>query len=194
MVEGVEELGAEVHRSGLRDPCALRNRQIPVLLEGAAERIAPDVSYRCACGCRIRCAVDLAWHHNILVVYAVAARSESVQIEEGTQATLDTPRRDGRRQRCTRRKSRKVGPVNPLKILKCKGGAIKYCDWRSGLECGDAIERPSVHQSARPVTVQQLRNGQIIVVADNETVWAVKIRDCTLTTRVQEVTVLSQPV
>jgi len=36
-------------------------------------------------------AVDLAGHHNVLVIHAVAAKRESVQIEEGTQAALDTP-------------------------------------------------------------------------------------------------------
>src|SRR5258708_14408128 len=86
------------------------------MLERAAERIAPNVPYRRASGCGVRRAVDLAGDSHILVIHAVAARRESVQIKERTEATLDTPRRDGRCQRCTRRKSRKIGPVNPLKI------------------------------------------------------------------------------
>jgi len=46
MVEGVEESRGSP-RSGLRDPCALRNRQIPVLLErGRGYVLRPNVPYR----------------------------------------------------------------------------------------------------------------------------------------------------
>src|SRR5215469_1913311 len=96
MVEGVEELSTEVHRSGFSDFCILRDGQIPVLLERAAESVAPHISNRGACGCGVWRAIDLAGHHNILVIHAVAARRESIQVQERAKATFHPSRRNGR--------------------------------------------------------------------------------------------------
>jgi len=122
-----KKLGAEVHRSGFRDPCALRDGQIPVCWKGPRNVLPPERSYGRAGGCGIGKELtglagigDLAGDSHILVIQRSCRRRESVQIKERTEATLDTPGRDGRHQRCTRRKGRKIGAVNAIEVLKRK--------------------------------------------------------------------------
>jgi hypothetical protein len=129
MVEGIEELSTEVHRSGLGDFCILRDGQVPVLLKRAAERVAAHISYRRARGRGVWRAIDLAGHHNILVIHAVTARRESVQVKVRTKATRYATRGNGRSQGCARRKGGKVCAVNAFEVLKAECRAIKYWEF-----------------------------------------------------------------
>src|ERR1700730_6328397 len=76
VVEGVKELRAEVHRSELGDFCVLRDGQIPVLLEGAAEGVAPHVSeWGESRASRIR-----AGNRDVLIVHAeIGVRNGSIR-------------------------------------------------------------------------------------------------------------------
>ena len=76
MVKSVKELRAEIHRSELCDSCVLRDGQIPVLLEGAAEGIAPDVSEWGESGAsRIR-----TGNGDVLIVHAeIGVRNSSIR-------------------------------------------------------------------------------------------------------------------
>ena len=127
-----------------------------ISLEWSSENVPAEVAKRSETCAACRGAAN----NLILVVNAPAARNERIEIDE----VIDPLPRAAARQDGARTNS---GPaaIDEIGVLKREGAEIDNQEGCAGLECAHTVNRPAIHELARP-TAQPLAKWNLVVVAE----------------------------
>src|ERR1700730_9833465 len=165
MIPDVEEIRGEAQLLAFGDMEILDQRKIPVLLEGSAINIAPQIAERRGAGIRIQCASSRVGGRRKSKVRAV----EIAFVHARYDTAGSVARRDGPAGNKLGTGSRRL---QSTANEGCASRAIQHGKWRTGLKNSDAADRPSA-QSCMPESGSVLEKRKLVAVADHETVWAI---------------------
>ena len=168
MIPDVEEIRGEAQLLPLRDMEILDQRKIPVLLEGPAINIPPQIPERRGAGIWIQCASSRIGGRREGKVCAIEISIVHTRYHASRSiACRDRPA--GNKLRAGN------GRLQSAANVGSTSRSIQHGKWRAGLKNGDTADCPSA-QSYMSESRRVLEEWKFISVAGHETVGPIEIR------------------